>query len=894
MRLSVTLAVLAVLLGLSYSASFVASYYDSGAATVPRYRVWDNTWGAEQSLPDAGASNNYWKVLKTSPEYKEALLGFYNGNGVLVLYFFNGTGWEGPMLLGGPGVATTYRPFDIAYFNDTGNAMIVYYDGTSTLKYRVWDSGTSTLGSQQSLNPLPSSSIYWVRLEVYNSTRAVAVSLDANYNLYAQTWDGTGWSSPVLLGSTGYYWYQDFDVAFEHDTGHAVVVWGEANNIPKYRVWDGSTWSAQASLNSVGAWPRWIKLRAAPAGEGMMFCSLDAASDINCQPWDGSKWGANTELNTNIEASWRPDFGLAYYTIEKAVVVYGRRNIDPAYYRTWDGSTWSAEAPMLTGTTDPREIELYPDPNSNRVMALITDDGYDLNAELWDGSAWIQITELETSSSRARKSFAGAFFYTDTIRPSLAPKTVSVNAPLFYNCPSTVYYEVNMTNGTSTYDLYLVDSSGTQKQHFVSNQTRFLGSYNITTDDPTGNWTVRVADQVWNLQAEKAFEVRAAPAESGTLSTGKTIYATAESGSTVLVLAPANGTASCNITAYRSSGGTPATTTATVSGVTALQVSSFAGWSYYPRKIVVECNNSVALSLAPIWQSFTMGYVSSGKKWYASGYASDYYLLSADQGGAYTITSYYSNGGQRSTYSGALADNGSVSRYVAVTNGLVEIEYSGSGHAYAKPDGENAVIYSEESLFTHAYAPLYEKWGSNILLSSPLGNANVTLIVRPANYGECQDLGSGYSVCQNIECRYNTVIPAKGSFTTDIDTLTTACGVTASFPDNPFASVEVISDSPLAGSVIAWYADGTSPLVLPSGTSKRLMFPLQYSGFYYMILGLQDNTTVTVGSSTYNVSRYQVVAGYDPGNLFNLTADKPVGAMIRQSYVETVPMVVSG
>ena len=509
MRRTIALITVVILMSTGLSATFVASYYDSGSGQTPRYRIWNNTWSAEQSLPSAGANNNYWKVLRTSPEYREALLAFYNGNGNLMLYFFNGTGWETPQTLGSLGASTTYRPFDITYFNDTGDAMIVYADGTTTPKYRVWHSSTSTLGNEQSLSSIPSSNIYWIRLEAYNSTRAVALTLDANYDLYAQSWNGTDWSTATLIdNSVGYYLYQDFDIAFEHDTGKAVVAWGEGNNIPKYKTWDGSAWSAQASLNGVGAQPYWIKIRSSPSGNRMMFCSLDSARDLNCQPWNGSTWGTNTELNANLESNARPDFGLAYYSSTNALAVYGRRNINRAYYRTWNGNSWSNEAQMLAGTTDPREVELYPDPNSNNVMTLITDDGNDLNAELWDGSTWAQRTELETSSSRNRKSFSGAFFYTDSLRPVIINPMI-VTDKLFYEHDENVTITGAYFTPDGNVTLNIIDPENHSAPGYPviiqANSTGgFVHSWNTDTRCMQ-NYTVSAYDQNKSYNATTTF-----------------------------------------------------------------------------------------------------------------------------------------------------------------------------------------------------------------------------------------------------------------------------------------------------------------------------------------------------------------------------------------------------
>jgi hypothetical protein len=126
-------------------------YQDLFAPPIPRYRLWDGAWGNELGALEVGGTPA-WIVLKAAPTRRELGLVLMDREGVVSGQVWQNGTWRGPAFLSSTGV--TYRAFDLEYESQSGRAVVVYSDGSSVPKYRIWDG--STLSPEGSVSPMGS------------------------------------------------------------------------------------------------------------------------------------------------------------------------------------------------------------------------------------------------------------------------------------------------------------------------------------------------------------------------------------------------------------------------------------------------------------------------------------------------------------------------------------------------------------------------------------------------------------------------------------------------------------------------------------------------------------------------------------------------------------------
>ena len=139
--------------------------YGEGTVTTPRYRTYTPTsFGTESNAQTANATIR-WVAMKTKPGATERIMGTLSSaaSNNLTIQRWNGSSWVSPVEWQDTNSNSTYHGFDIAYENLTGRVMVVYADGTSTPKYRIWNGSTWT--SEASITLSTSiGTIYKVRL----------------------------------------------------------------------------------------------------------------------------------------------------------------------------------------------------------------------------------------------------------------------------------------------------------------------------------------------------------------------------------------------------------------------------------------------------------------------------------------------------------------------------------------------------------------------------------------------------------------------------------------------------------------------------------------------------------------------------------------------------------
>ena len=207
--------------------------------------------------------------------------------------------------------------------------------------------------------------------------------------------------------------FLEFD--FIHDdvinSTHAdgIISYGEANvATPRYRKWnDTNDFEAESSAQSVGTDTvndiTWAVVKGNHERNEIILGTYDKGNDINVQVFDSSTWGNLQEVTATAENSAYRGFDIAYEDLSgDALIVY--ENSDAADsiigYRTWDGTSYSAETNLTTllASGEVHWISLVENIGSDDIMLLVHNNLNDLYAIPWNGTDFLPSLDIELSA----------------------------------------------------------------------------------------------------------------------------------------------------------------------------------------------------------------------------------------------------------------------------------------------------------------------------------------------------------------------------------------------------------------------------------------------------------------------------------------------------------------
>lgn len=396
--------------------------------STPRYSSWSgSSWASSANMP-AMAGEAKWVRMKISPVRNETTFIQEDTNKHVDVCFFNNNTWGTVSLLSSDTGGLNDRPEDIAYEQVTGDALCVYWKGTtSKFGYRVYN-GTTFSAETQISNPFSTECDFLTLSPRYGSDEIVAMAADGNLGgpLVSMIWDGASFGNwTTLVASLEANNQECYAMAWEAQTGKGVVVYTESGvQTPRYRTLTGSTWSAQGSLPTIGGVGEWLRLAADPTSNTILFAALDDQNDLNVNVWNGSgSWGTNTEIETS-----GPGYDGRYFDVifesgtGHALIVYAESGVSTPRYRTWNGTTWSAEQTGPSLGTPIGLVQLARGFNSSEVFAVISTVDMKLHILRWDGTTMSADTVVESTLGGWSKynSFAAP-------EPTIAPHPRVVN-----------------------------------------------------------------------------------------------------------------------------------------------------------------------------------------------------------------------------------------------------------------------------------------------------------------------------------------------------------------------------------------------------------------------------------------------------------------------------------
>ncbi|MGB5619636.1 MAG: DUF4347 domain-containing protein, partial [Desulfobacterales bacterium] len=412
-----------------------AIWTESGS-NVPKANDFDgSSFGTEISTADVGGD---WSVMAgaEAPTRDEKIVVGVDSTANISGQMWDGTSWTALPFNDLATVASNERwGFDVAYESQSGDALLVYNNGAgdnNSLSYRTWD-GTSWSGPVVvSLPETGEPAQMRLAANPLSDEMVLVVSNESNRD-YALVWDGSSWGNAVNLhNGGGVIDNTDVSVAYEQQSGHAIIIWAKNEAPVSYKIWDGTSWSVEQALGEpAGATGDavWTAVAADPNSDRIVLGVVTESKDAWLASWDGSAWDTPILATNDSPHSDRQAVAVAFESGSgKALAAYAT-SANQVAYRTWSsGGGWSVELP--TGQdlgSHPDSLTLDADSTSNTIMLSVVDQQKEVTFATWNGTAWVSQTELETDAG-TNKGQPFLFLWEQGAAPGNAPPTLTTFA----------------------------------------------------------------------------------------------------------------------------------------------------------------------------------------------------------------------------------------------------------------------------------------------------------------------------------------------------------------------------------------------------------------------------------------------------------------------------------
>ncbi|MEI6627212.1 MAG: prepilin-type N-terminal cleavage/methylation domain-containing protein [bacterium] len=386
--------------------------------TIPKYRQYDkytDTFGSQINTITSSSGNSF--VIRTSPTKKEAIVGFVTSAGVLNVMCFNGSTWtqEFSKTVGGTG---STRRFDIAYENNSGDAMILYSTNVATTNELAYVTklgssgcGTANWTTATNLNPVRTSGIIqWVKMAWDKRAGKDLISTiwaDSNSDLSTMIWSGTAWGNePTTASETSLEVVgnaqdvEDFDVEYESLSGDVMIVWansvGKRNtNGVRYRTCTGGT--ATCTWGSVTTPPTFkddatnLDISANPHSNEIVFASIgNDGSVLQIGYWSGSSWTNTANIDNScdtplagkklVSTGW-----LISGATTRSVIRYADKTSTAFDWYVGNGSTFTLQSDLILAPAPISpfgSFDIQTNPlNESELMFMVSDGANNLLAK---------------------------------------------------------------------------------------------------------------------------------------------------------------------------------------------------------------------------------------------------------------------------------------------------------------------------------------------------------------------------------------------------------------------------------------------------------------------------------------------------------------------------------
>ena len=318
----------------------------------------------------------------------------------------------------------------LASLHASGDGVLLYgQSGNSMPQFRDYVSASNSFSAVRQTVTGAAGKLFTVKTNPLTTKQEAVAAYVSNGTLHVLCTDGANWYEEWTQTVGGTDATRRFDVAYETDTGDALVLYSRnvaGTNELGYRTKPGSAacgsagWSAAATLDPVrtSGVVQWVKMapdRRADRGD-IAAIWADASGDLSAMVWNGSSWEnePSAALETSLEnvsaAQDVESFAVETESLSGDIMVVwgnssGADGVNGVRYATatWTGGTplhtWGTPTAAPTFLDDATNLDLAANPATDEmVFASIGNAGSDLQAGYWSGSAWTDTANLDTSA----------------------------------------------------------------------------------------------------------------------------------------------------------------------------------------------------------------------------------------------------------------------------------------------------------------------------------------------------------------------------------------------------------------------------------------------------------------------------------------------------------------
>lgn len=304
--------------------------------------------------------------------------------------------------------------------------LLIYGDGTNIPKYRDYNQVSNTFGAETGTFVATVGPTWLIRT---SPTQHIALAgyYDSSGTLTIMCFNGTAWSQEWQGASGGVGNRHRFDIAFEKTSGDAIVLFSKGSHVfgaMGYRTKTGGTACGAGWVNEATLTPArtsndimYVKLaQDKRAGSNLIAATwVDVSEDISAKIWNGSSWvnepSAVTDNNLEYISQHHDieNMDIEYESLSGDLMLVwananGSNGTNGVRYRTCTGGTatctWNSVTTPPTFSDDATSLDLSANPNTDEmVFASIGNSGGDLQIGYWNGTAWTNTANADTSSA---------------------------------------------------------------------------------------------------------------------------------------------------------------------------------------------------------------------------------------------------------------------------------------------------------------------------------------------------------------------------------------------------------------------------------------------------------------------------------------------------------------
>jgi hypothetical protein len=224
------------------------------------------------------------------------------------------------------------------------------------------------------------------------------------------TWDGSAWTQQAPATSP----HRRADAAMAYDAAtRTIVLFSGPVTYRDTWTWDGSTWTKQAPTASPPARRFASMAYDAATGTIVLFGGVNFIHGTHILrdtwTWDGSTW---TKQAPTASPPAREGAAMAYDAATRTIVLTGGTNGSQGSHVlsdtwTWDGSTWTKQAPTAHPSARTGARMAYDAAIGTIVLfGGVSSHGYFSGTWTWDGSTWTKQAPTVHPAARAFETMA--------------------------------------------------------------------------------------------------------------------------------------------------------------------------------------------------------------------------------------------------------------------------------------------------------------------------------------------------------------------------------------------------------------------------------------------------------------------------------------------------------